>query len=83
LEEKDMNAHAMVYQELDTLESSLIPEVLDFIGYLKTRYKKTAEKQKSTMSITEQLNQYYGTHTNKLDDTILQTQYDLVGEGDW
>jgi hypothetical protein len=34
-------------------------------------------------SITERLNQYYGAHPAVLDEDIAQTQYDLLGEGDW
>ena len=40
-------------------------------------------KNKSKSIITQQLDAFYSTHEVKLDEDILQAQYDLLGEEDW
>ena len=40
-------------------------------------------KNNNKSEITKQLDDFYSTHKAKIDDDILQAQYDLVGEEDW
>ena len=44
---------------------------------------KEFEKNKNKSTITKQLDAYYSTHEAKIDEDILQAQYDLLGEEDW
>jgi len=34
-------------------------------------------------ALTKQLDDFYSTHKAKIDEDILQAQYDLLGEEDW
>ena len=40
-------------------------------------------KNKSKSTITKQLDAFYSAHKAKIDEDILQAQYDLLGEEDW
>ena len=40
-------------------------------------------KNNKKSTITRQLDNFYSTHEAKIDEDILQTQYDLIGEEDW
>ena len=40
-------------------------------------------KNNKKSEITRQLDDFYSTHKAKIDEDILQTQYDLIEEEDW
>jgi hypothetical protein len=51
-----MTAQASVMREIETLNTAFIPEVLDFIGYLKEHYKN-AERARAAVPETMLLSQ--------------------------
>ena len=48
-----MNTAEMIYQEAKTLPDNLGAEVLDFIGYLKSRYPVAEEPMETAEKIDE------------------------------
>ncbi len=48
-----MNAAEMIYQEAKTLPDNLCAEVLDFIGYLKSRHPMATETLDTATKIEE------------------------------
>jgi len=71
----DMNLLREAKQEADQLHISL-PE---FCSMAIQEFLKTNRKS----SITKQLDTFYSIHKVKIDDDILQAQYDLLNEEDW
>ena len=71
----DINAFREAEREAESLRIS-IPE---FCSVAILEFVKNNKKS----PLTKQLDDFYSTHKAKIDEDILQTQYDLVGEEDW
>jgi hypothetical protein len=71
----DVDVFREIKQEADQLQVS-VPELcsMAILEFVQNRRKTT---------ITEQLNSVYSTYKAKIDDDILQAQYDLLEEEDW
>ena len=64
-----------IFREADNLHIS----VHEFCSMAIQEFVKNTQKS----AVTKQLDAFYSTHKAKIDDDILQAQYDLVGEEDW
>jgi hypothetical protein len=71
----DINVFREAEREADHLHIS-VPE---FCTMAIQEFVKNTQKS----AITKQLDAFYSTHKAKIDDDILQAQYDLVGEEEW
>jgi hypothetical protein len=71
----DINVFREAEREADHLRIS-VPE---FCSMAIKEFVRNNEKSKTT----QQLDAFYSTHKNTIDDDILQAQYDLVGEEEW
>jgi len=71
----DINAFREAEREANFLRIS-IPE---FCSVAINEFIKNNKKS----AITKQLDDFYSTQKAKIDEDILQAQYDLLGEEDW
>jgi len=71
----DINVFREAEREADHLRIS-VPE---FCSMAIKEFVRNNEKSKTT----QQLDAFYSTHKAILDDDIIQTQYDLLGEEEW
>ena len=71
----DINAFREAEREAKSLRIS-IPE---FCSVAILEFVKNNKKS----PLTKQLDDFYSTHKAKIDEDILQAQYDMVGEEDW
>jgi len=68
-----------VLREAERGADHLRISVPEFCSLAILEFAKNSPKSE----ITKQLDAFYSTHKAKIDDDILQAQYDLVGEEDW
>jgi len=68
-----------VFREAEREADHLRISVPEFCSMAIKEFVKNNEKSKTT----QQLDAFYSTHKAILDDDILQTQYELVGEEEW
>jgi len=71
----DINVFREAEREADHLRIS-VPE---FCSMAIHEFVKNGSKRE----ITKQLDDYYSTYKAKIDDDIIQAQYDLFGEEEW
>jgi|GEM_PF-3550501 len=71
----DINVFREAEREAEYLRIS-IPE---FCSVAIQEFVKNNKKS----PLTRQLDDFYSTHKAKIDEDILQAQYDLLGEEDW
>jgi len=71
----DINAFRAAEREAEHLRLT-IPE------FCSVAIKEFVKNNKKS-ALTKQLDDFYLTHNVKIDDDILQAQYDLLGEEDW
>jgi hypothetical protein len=68
-----------VFREAEREASLLRISVPEFCSIAIHEYVKNNPKSE----VTKQLDDFYSTHKAKIDDDILQAQYDLLDEEDW
>ncbi|MGZ8218451.1 DUF2281 domain-containing protein [Methylomagnum sp.] len=60
-----MNTADLIYQEAQTLPESLAGEVLDFIGFLKTRHSDMVKKETDELA---ELEEFFAPYLRDLSD---------------
>ncbi|MCL2443873.1 MAG: hypothetical protein FWD13_10485 [Treponema sp.] len=68
-----------VFREAEREAESLRITIPEFCSVAIREFVKNNNKT----TITRQLDDFYSNHKVKLDDDIIQAQYDLLGEEDW
>jgi hypothetical protein len=68
-----------VFREAEREASHLCMSVPEFCSMAIQEFVKNGSKSETT----KQLDAFYSTHKAKIDDDIVQAQYDLLGEEDW
>jgi hypothetical protein len=68
-----------VFREAEREANHLRISVPEFCSMAIQEFVRNPPKS----SITKQLDSFYSTHKAKIDDDILQAQYDLLGEEEW
>ena len=63
-----MNTAELIYQEAKTLPDNLGAEVLDFIGYLKTRHPMAEEPMETSTAKIDELEGVFALYRRDLSD---------------